>query len=212
MIIFDLDGTLWDSSKSVAESWNHVITELTGKDRGISASDIGRVMGLTMNEIADALLPDIEVDRRYDIFRNCEKHENEYLMKHGGILFPGVREIVHDLYNAGNKLGIVSNCQKGYIQTFLSSMNMDEYFCDFEEWGNTNLSKAENIRLVMDRNGESSAVYIGDIQKDANSAAKAGIPFVWAKYGFGTVTNPDAEINSMYELPGCLEEIGYYCL
>ncbi len=209
MIIFDLDGTLWDSSNSVAESWNYVISEFMGRDRGITSADIGRVMGLTMDEIADALLPDIEVEKRYDVFRTCEEHENEYLLENGGTLFPGVRETIIDLYNSGEKLSIVSNCQKGYIDTFLDSMKMREYFCDYEEWGRTKLSKAENIRLVMERNGESTAVYIGDIQKDADSAAKAGVPFVWAKYGFGDVENPDAAIDGMQELSERLKELGY---
>lgn len=209
MIIFDLDGTLWDSSRSVAESWNYVISALTGKDRGLTGPDVEKVMGLTMDDIADALLSDIEPERRYEIFRQCEEHENEYLKECGGLLFPGVRETVIDLYKAGKKLAIVSNCQKGYINAFLISMGMKKYFRDFEEWGNTKRPKGENIRLVMDRNGESEAVYIGDIQSDANAASYAGIPFIWAKYGFGKVENPDAVINNMYELPGVLKELGY---
>lgn len=209
MIIFDLDGTLWDSSKTVAESWNYVISEILGKERGLTGTDIEGVMGLTMDAIADALLPDVEGEERYEIFRRCERHENEYLKEHGGLLFPGVRETVIDLHKAGKKMAIVSNCQAGYIDAFLTSMDMREYFIDFEEWGNTGRPKGENIRLVMDRNCENNAVYIGDIQGDANAAAYAGIPFIWAKYGFGNVKNPDAAINSMYELPGALRELGY---
>lgn len=209
MIIFDLDGTLWDSSSSVAESWNYVISEITGKDRGLTGSDVEKVMGLTMDDIADALLHDIEPEMRYEIFRQCEEHENEYLKERGGLLFPGVRETVIELYKAGKNLAIVSNCQKGYINAFLISMGMTEYFRDFEEWGNTGRPKGENIRLVMDRNGVSKAVYVGDIQSDADAASYAGIPFIWAKYGFGNVKKPDAAINSMYELPGTLRELGY---
>ena len=49
MLIFDLDGTLWDSSVSVADSWNILIRKETGIDRGLKPEDIKRNMGKTMN-------------------------------------------------------------------------------------------------------------------------------------------------------------------
>ena len=209
MVIFDLDGTLWNASDSIAESWNILIKKETGKDRGLSAADIMPVQGKTMDEIADILFADLPEDERYEMARKCEVFENGYIEEHGGVLFEGVRETLAGLADRGVKMSVVSNCQEGYVKAFLDSMDMWEYFGDYEEWGRTHLSKAENIRLVMDRNGESKAVYVGDIQKDSDAAHEAGIPCIWAVYGFGEIKDAIAEINSFDELPKVLEELGY---
>lgn len=208
MIIFDLDGTLWDSGQSVAESWN-IETARNGAEYHFVAEDIQSVMGLTMNEIADHLMPDLPEDERYPLIRKCEKYEIEYIYEHGGNLFPGVRETLARLMADGHRLSIVSNCQAGYIEAFLHSMKMGEFFCDYEEWGRTHLSKAENIRLVMERNGEEHAIYVGDIQRDADSAAAAGIPCIAAEFGFGHIQDPIARIYEFGELIECLKKIEF---
>ena len=86
---------------------------------------------------------------------------------------------------------------------------MWKYFIDYEEWGRTFLSKAENIKLVMGRNGEDKGIYVGDIQKDSDSAHAAGVPCIYAAYGFGEISDAIATINSFDELPAVLEELGY---
>lgn len=131
MVIFDLDGTLWDSGDSVGESWNIVI-QRAGYDLTVTADDLRRNMGKTMNEIADDLFGFLPEEERYALARRCEVFENAYITEHGGRLFEGVRETLKELYDAGVKMSIVSNCQEGYIPAFLTSMDMHRYFVDYE--------------------------------------------------------------------------------
>ncbi len=209
MLIFDLDGTLWDSSVSVVDSWNILIKRETGIDRGLASEDIQRNMGKTMNEIADDLFNDIPEDERYALARRCEVFENGYITEHGGDLFDGVRETLAELFGIGTVMAVVSNCQEGYIKAFLDSMDMWDYFVDYEEWGRTGLLKADNIRLVMERNGIDKAVYIGDIQKDSDASHEAGVPCIWAAYGFGEISDAEGKIDKFSELPAELERMGY---
>ena len=51
------------------------------------------------------------------------------------------------------------------------------------------------------------AVYVGDTQGDADAAAKAGIPFIFTEYGFGSVKDAAARIASLPELPAAVEKI-----
>ena len=208
MLIFDLDGTLWDSAAEVAESWNIILQKETGVNIGLSAEDIKRDMGKTMDQIADDLFADLPADERYALARRCEVFENSYIAEHGGELFDGVRETLAALFGMGTEMAVVSNCQAGYIEAFYESTGMADFFIDYEEWGRTGLSKSDNIKLVMERNGCSHAVYIGDIQKDSDSAHEAGIPCIHAAYGFGDIRDAEGAIHHFSELPSELRRIG----
>ena len=75
-----------------------------------------------------------------------------------------------------------------------------KYFLDTECWGRTRLPKGESNRLLIERNKLKHPVYVGDTQGDAQSAIDAGIPFIYAAYGFGEVKKYDAKIDSFDEL------------
>lgn len=209
MVIFDLDGTLWDSTVPIAESWNIVIEKETGRKGWLTGADIEPVQGRTMDEIADIIFGDFPEDERYSLARKCEVFENEYIEKTGATLFEGVEETLAKLKDMGVQMAVVSNCQEGYIKAFLDSMNMWKYFVDYEEWGRTMLLKADNIKLVMERNGASKGIYVGDIQKDSDAAHKAGIDCIYASYGFGEICDAVATLKSFDELPGILEKLGF---
>ena len=58
-IIFDMDGTLWDSADGVAKSWTQVIQNEYKKDMAVTEQDIKRVMGKTMDVIGDIFFPEL---------------------------------------------------------------------------------------------------------------------------------------------------------
>ena len=66
--------------------------------------------------------------------------------------------------------------------------------------GDTGLLKADNILLMRDKHNLINPVYIGDTKMDAESCKKAGVPFVFASYGFGKVEDYAAIIESPAEL------------
>ena len=201
LLLFDLDGTLWDSAAPVAESWNEVFQRECPGLQPLTVDDIHGVMGMTMKEISLALYPDIRMERRDEIFDICCKYEVEYLYSHCGTLYPDFRTVMESLKGEGYDLAVVSNCQRGYVDAFLTSSGARDLFIDYEEWERTGLTKAENIRLVMERNGYTKGIYIGDTKKDREAALLAGIPFIHAAYGFGTVDSPDGMIHALSELP-----------
>lgn len=201
LLLFDLDGTLWDSAGPVAESWNEVFRREVPGLPPLTVDDIHNVMGMTMKEISLALYPDVRLDRRDEVFDICCRHEVEYLYAHCGTLYPGFRAVMDALKAEGYELAVVSNCQEGYVRAFLVSSGAADLFLDYEEWERTGLTKGENIRLVMERNGYAKGVYIGDTKKDREAALQAGIPFIHAAYGFGRVDSCDGVIRSLSDLP-----------
>ena len=51
-----------------------------------------------------------------------------------------------------------------------------------------------------------SAVYIGDTQGDMEATYAAGLPFVWADYGFGTPERYDFRISKLSDLLELVKE------
>ncbi|MGY3714420.1 HAD family hydrolase [Sutcliffiella cohnii] len=197
-IIFDLDGTLWDSSKTVLTAWNEILRKKDGINE-LTVEDLQGTMGLQMHEIGKKLFPSLDDQAREQLLQECGDLENVYLENSGGILYDSVEETLEAL-SEKYKLYIVSNCQEGYIETFYKYHQLEKYFLDFENPGRTGLSKGENIKLIMERNSLSNPVYVGDTEGDLKAARYAGIPFVYATYGFGKVEDYDFAITSFAEL------------
>ena len=205
-IIFDMDGTLWDSAKAVAESWTEVVAREYTPERVITKDEIKRVMGLTMDKLAAQIFPELPEDRRLQLLDVCGKEENEYLRTHGAKLYPKIEETLQKLKEKYH-LYIVSNCQSGYIEAFLEYYGYGKYIEDIECYGNNGLVKGENIRKVVERNHLTKAVYVGDIQGDYDASMQAGVEFIHAGYGFGTVNANVPEITAFEELPKVVESV-----
>lgn len=199
-IILDVDGTLWDSTPIVAEAWTKAIKDGDGGDVLVTADMLKKLFGRTMTVIADMLLPELEPKKRYEIMDLCCEYEHQALEAHEcNICYPGVKDTIRAL---SRKLPvfIVSNCQSGYIELFLEKTGLGTNVKDIECFGNTGKTKGENIRLLMDRNGLDNPIYVGDTQGDCDAAKDAGIPFVFATYGFGEADTKAGEIGSFGEL------------
>ncbi len=208
-IIFDLDGTLWDATDMVVKGWNKALEEYGQEHRlsiePLTKEQVRKVMGLQIDEIARRFFPQLsEEGRKVLMDKGCEI-ECRYLLEDGGKPYPYVLETLA-LLARKYKLFIVSNCQAGYIETFLAAHQLEHYFADFENPGRTGLSKAENIKMVIERNNLQSPVYLGDTTGDGRAAHQAGIPFIYARYGFGDVEEYDAVIDSFQALPEVIEQ------
>lgn len=204
-IIFDLDGTLWDSTEQVVKAWNYVLNESNETDYRMTAEDLKKLMGKTVKEIASIVLNELTEQSAFEIVKLCCQVEQVYLEKQGGVLYPKLEETLNELIK-NYSLYIVSNCQEGYIETFLKYHKLGGYFSDYENHGRTNLSKGENIKLIIERNKLYGAVYVGDTQGDCDAAKLAGIPFIHARYGFGNVKEECCFVNSIDELPMLIEK------
>ena len=202
-IIFDLDGTLWDATPAAGKIWNPVLEKHGGISFRMTTEISRKLMGKTTEEIGMAVFPNLSLEERSLLMEALDKEEVRFLKKNGAVLYDGLTDTLTAL-RKNHRLYIVSNCQVGYIEAFLSSHGLEDYFSDSESAGRTGLDKGSNIKLLMERNCLSSAVYVGDTSGDEKAAHAAGIPFIHASYGFGKSFAPDAVIQSIRELPECL--------
>ena len=200
-IIFDMDGTLWDSADNVAISWNIAMEKFGYKREPINEADMQSVMGKTMDKIAEILFDKVEGEERKALLELACKEENDYLREHGGVLYPEIRSTM-EMLKKDYRLFIVSNCQAGYIEAFLDYYQFHDLVEDIECYGNNDKPKAENIKLICERNhiDVTDAVYVGDIQGDYDASMLAGVQFIHAAYGFGTIDAQVAKINQFSDL------------
>ncbi|MCQ2483743.1 MAG: HAD family hydrolase [Clostridia bacterium] len=194
---FDLDGTLWSSIPAVTQAWDIIASEY-----GVykpNEEQMAGVMGLNEIQLMTKLYPDMPQDDKLVFFGKASKKCNELLAEHGGVLFDGMAETIEKL-SKDFKLYIVSNCQPGYIETFLGYHKLEKYFCDFQWSGRECVPKSENIKSVINRNGFKNSIYVGDTQGDADAAYGAGVPFVFAEFGFGNVKKYDYSIEKFSDI------------
>lgn len=205
-LIFDLDGTLWNTTTQVAASWNMVLQTLPDIPYTLTVEDMAQYMGKTMHEIAALAFPNVSIERGQEIMHMCEIAENEYLLKHGGVLYQGLIATLENLAES-YPLYIVSNCQKGYIEVFLHHYNLGRLFKGHDCFGNTQTQKGETIKGLIARHCIENAIYIGDTYGDFTAATFAGLPFVHCRYGFGSVPGALYSIGSITQLPALANSI-----
>jgi phosphoglycolate phosphatase len=200
-IIFDMDGTLWDSTEEVAVAFNEVLkNKYPMVTDEVTAIKLKSLFGLLLDDIGIKLFRSVSPDKAIEIIKDCCDYEIEYLVMHGVSLYQGMEEAIKEL-SQRYKLFIVSNCQEGYIQAFFKiHPHLEKYFMDFEYPGRSGKAKADNIGLVIERNNLKNPVYVGDTAGDAKAAGEAGVPFIYARYGFGQVQEFDDAIDSPLEL------------
>ncbi|MCQ6958885.1 HAD family hydrolase [Mucilaginibacter aquariorum] len=200
-IIFDLDGTLWDSTDTVTEAWQAALAKATYMSHEVMTRDrVRSITGMTYDKIFETLFPFLSHEQREEVKYLCSVSELEILHKKGGTLYANLADTLTYL-GKKYKLYIVSNCQSGYIELFLDLHNMHPHFLAHQCFGTKGNPKADNIRDIVTDHNLKNPVYIGDTTGDYESATKAGVPFIFASYGFGKVESGQiATINNFEEL------------
>ena len=199
-LIFDIDGTLWDSRAIIAEGYNEVLTEAGYPELCVNAEDLKKLFGKTMSEIADILLAKVPVEQRYPLMERCiDVGDGKLLDDPCDIGYPGVVETLEELAKR-YRLFIVSNSQAGYPQTTMEKLGISHLIEGHLCFGDTGMDKGTTIRILMEKHGIQSAVYIGDTQGDYEASCNAGLPFVWVTYGFGVPEGYSYKADSFPEL------------
>lgn len=198
-IIFDVDGTLWDSTDVVAKAWTDVIQQKTDLDITITAEKLHGLFGQILPDIAKQIFPEETPTRQLELINMCCDEEHRALLLNPPKPFPGLSETLGKL-SKKYQLYMVSNCEAGYIEVFLEATGFSPYFIDHLCPGDTGNAKASNIRQIIADHNLKSPVYVGDTAGDYKATKEAGIPFVFASYGFGDVENPDYIIKKPIDL------------
>lgn len=197
-IFFDMDGTLWDAMSSYCKIWD-ICFEKCGLKFPYTEDDVRAYMGYPIDYIFDDIVrrTGVEIDRKR-FLEDIENEENMRIAELGGILYEGVAAGISQL-SERYKLFMVSNCSRYGLKNFMKFSNTTKYFTDSLSFGQNRVPKSENIKILIDRHKLAHSIYVGDTQGDCDQTHRAGIPFVYASYGFGKCDDYDMKVDSFIE-------------
>ncbi len=199
-LIFDIDGTLWDSRAIVAEGYNIQLKKEGLEHLSVNPDILKTVFGKINSEIADILFASIPVEERYSLLERCMEQENIQLhTSECRVGYPKVKETLEKLHEK-HRLFIVSNSQSGYPELCMEKMGLEHLISGHLCYGQTLTCKGETIKKLMADHNITSACYIGDTQGDLEATEIAGIPFVFCTFGFGNPTHYWKKIDKFEEL------------
>lgn len=198
-IIFDVDGTLWNSTDIVARSWSEYLQNIEHIDMTITAEKLQSLFGMLLSEIAAVIFSAYPKEEQLRLVDACNEAEHRALEKECAPLYDDL-EMALKVLSRQYPLFIVSNCEAGYIEVFLKATGFGHYFKGHLCPGDTGNAKAENICQIARDFGLNNPVYVGDTMGDYKACKKAGVPFIFASYGFGEVSNPYAVIHKPMDL------------
>ncbi len=205
MLIFDLDGTLWETLDTTLEASN-IIAKENPEVKEITMDIVKRGMGLSSKENAKNYMPYLSEQKGIYYLKLISEKNFELIKEKGAHIYPGVSDVIKSL-SKKYKLGIVTNNYDEYAKVFLDKSNLGDYFTDYIGAASYSITKGEAIKKMVSKYNEDNNYYIGDIKKDMEAAYEAGIGFIHAKYGFQSNVDCDYDIDNIKELDELLNRI-----
>ena len=194
LIVFDLDGTLIDSRRDLADATNALIVELGGT--ALSDDEVAAMVGegaavLIGRALAAAGLERIPrgaLDRFLALYdERLTVHTRPY---------PGIPEALNILRQDGVTLAVLTNKPERPTRQILDRLDLARSFQDVVG-GDTDAGRKPDpagMSGIIDRAGASagSTILVGDSPIDLQTARAAGTRVCLARYGFGYRFQPEA--------------------
>jgi len=213
-ILFDLDGTLVDSVPDLAAAVNALLAEL-GRP-ALSRAQVTGMVGdgaakLVERALAASGAGDTPLRAALDRFLALYEADPMHLTRP----YDGVPAVLAELAAAGWGLGICTNKPERATRAVLAGLGLERFFALVlgGDSGPTCKPDPGPLRTALGRLGSApgSAAMVGDHRNDVAAARAAGMPVVFAQYGYGAATlggmTPDAFIDRFAELPQALRLI-----
>ena len=198
MLIFDLDGTLWETVNTTFEAANSIVSKYK-ELKPITRQTVINGMGLSSKENAKNYMPYLKEKEGIKYLKEISELNFKMIRQKGANVYEGVINTIK-LLSKTEKLGIITNSHNEYVEEFLNITKLKPYFIDYMGAASYNLTKGEAIKQMVEKHKDKDNFYIGDIKKDMLSSQYAGVKFIHAKYGFEPSLDFPYYINNISEL------------
>ncbi len=189
MILFDLDGTLVDTTDLILQSFAHAFdSHLPGRlpSRESLVATFGRSLPETLDEIAAAEgVTDARAfgEAMLATYRDFQRLHHDVLIRP----FPGVAEMLDGLARGGHDLGLVTSKMEGFARRGLRMFDLERHFqtAVFHDDTERHKPDPEPLLLAAERAGRSpgEVIYVGDSTHDIVAGRAAGMKTVAVLWG-----------------------------
>jgi len=186
VIIFDVDGTLWNACPTSAKGMNRALQKF-GIPRELTSGEIESISGHPYEHGINLLFETSTLSQYPQLAQSLDDYERDAIEADGGTIYEGVNEGFKEL-SAHAKLYLVSNCQSWYMDSFILFSQLSNLLSGYDCHGTSGKTKGEMLTNIMRKYPNKHGVYLGDTEGDMRAAKTANIDFIGAGYGFGDVT------------------------
>ena len=201
LIIFDMDGTLVNSSLTIANAINYVRQNL-GFDPMEQEDILRRVNDHTINpaqHFYHAKAFDADHERWFSEYYT-KNHENEL------VLYDGIKELLHSLKDKGHALGVATNAYRGSTIESLTHLDVYDIFDGIACYDDVAQGKPEPdmLHMLLDELEHKSheSLFIGDGPRDEMASKKAEIDYIMVDWGFTDHTDAVRTVGELEVLLG----------
>lgn len=203
-VLFDLDGTLLDTSEGIKEAVSYTIKEMGY--RKLSNEELSTFIGPPIQvSLVKYFGCTADVSQRgAEIFRSYYK--NTSLLK--AVPYDGIFKLLKYINENGGNVAIATYKREDYALKLLKAFGFHKYCQVMHGADNFNkLSKSDIIKICLDELGgiNSQSLYIGDTNGDLVGANESGIDFVGVTYGFGFCSNKKYSFNTSDNCMGLIK-------
>ena len=189
-VIFDLDGTLLDTTEGVVESAGYAAREMGYPEA--PKEELQKFIGPPIQQSFMSYYgaDEKQAQEAAEIFR--EYYKTKALLK--AVPYEGIYELCEQFKRRGIRMAVATYKREDYARTLLEYYHFDTYCSPIYGADNHNKLKKEDIveRCMKDMKGtKDDTVLIGDTKGDGAAAEKKGISFLGVPYGFGFQTPED---------------------
>lgn len=203
-LIFDLDGTLIDSSASILASYRSAFAQ-AGCEPAVPL--VSAIIGPPLMPTLQRLSPHADPAQLQTLARAFMDHYDQsgYLET---AVFPGVHDLLTDAHAAGYPLWIATNKRIHPTRLILEHLDWMEFFQGvyaLDAFEPRLPAKAQVIERLVQQHAldAETSLYVGDTEDDRLAAHRAGLPFYMADWGYGLAT-AGAEPHSQAAHPAIL--------
>ncbi|HET7295405.1 MAG TPA: HAD-IA family hydrolase [Vicinamibacteria bacterium] len=206
LVVFDLDGTLVDSSRDLATAVNAALQEVAPGAPALSLPLVRSLIGNGARNLIDGSLRQAGLSRRVeDVLPVFLRHYEACLLETTR-LYPGVAEGLAAL--AGRTLAVLSNKPGPMCRTILGGLGIAPLFARIWGAGDFPGRKPDPapLQLLLADLGVSAgeALLVGDSAVDVQTARAAGVAVVGVPWGLDPTSlesaPPDRILESLLEL------------
>ena len=183
-IIFDLDGTILDTTEGILESADYAAKTLGYPELPMETKLKFIGPPIQQSFITHYGATSEEAQKAADLFRNYYKKHALYK----AIPYPGIYDLCETLRQNGFRMAVATYKREDYALELLKHFHFDQYCEPMHGADDLNVLKKEDIvnLCIHEMNASrEECVLVGDTEHDALGAVKAGVPFLAVTYGFG---------------------------